>query len=252
MSAPDITPYLLSADAQHPEYRIINTKPACFELLKLTLKKAGPDWGFIGKTATMDGDGKYAPAGFVPLEMDLLRPDDQLQRVTIVALSMDACWHIPTRTQIKVIVNSTANDDPRPEIHGPAKLTPYEIEPEYYRWHNPIITQAHVTGSAPPAPEPLPVPQTRHFPSYSQIGDDAFFRAQIGIPLQDDAITAGETLNDGSTVWSSRGSYLLIEAYWRKGNNSEAPMIAKKLRNEWRAILRQAHPDKAHLLPEIP
>lgn len=155
-AAADLQPYLLEADRRRPELKAINTAQSCFDLLQLTLQLAGPDWGFIGKTRTMDG-ASVTPPGFTPLQMDLIRPDGQKQRVEIVGLGMDAAWHIPSHRQVKVIANSSANDDPNPEIHGPAKLTPYDIDPQYYRWHNPVVPQFG-SVSVPPVPAPQPPP----------------------------------------------------------------------------------------------
>lgn len=155
---PDITPFLLAADREHPELRTVNTAQSCFQLLKRALEKAGPEWAFVGKTDEMDG-GKVYVAGFQPLELDLVRPDGQRQRVRITAVSMDSAWHIPSGRQVKVIANSSANDDPNPAIHGPAQLTPYVIEPpEKYRWHNPPIAQALLGSSPAPTPAPVPTP----------------------------------------------------------------------------------------------
>lgn len=150
-----IKPFLTQVDRERPDLRITNTALSCFELLKRTLYFAGSDWAFVGKTENMDG-GKVYPPEFRPIELDLIRPDGQKQTVQIVGLSMDAAWHIPTMTQVKVIANSSANDDPRPEIHGPARLDPYEIPPKDYRWHNPPISQLLLHPALPPVNQPLP------------------------------------------------------------------------------------------------
>jgi len=87
-------------------------------------------------------------------------------------------------------------------------------------------------------PTPDPPPHTCPvFPSYASLGDDAFFRTHVGVPLAADTATAGQVMNDGSTVWSSRTVHSLIDSFFRLGNYSEAPQIIKKHRNEWRAIL---------------
>lgn len=182
--ASEIEPFLLEADRRRPDLRITNTAASCFELLQLTLALAGGNWAFIGKTRNMDG-ASFTPAGFEPLTMTLTRPDGERQTVTIVGVSMDACYHLPSRTQIKVIANSCANDDPNPAIHGPARLTPYEIGREHYRWHNPLIPQFGASEPTPkpePKPEPLPskvLPKGEAFAKLSAL--NAFYQAPEGL-----------------------------------------------------------------------
>ena len=247
---PDIKPFLREADRRRPELKIINTKESCFELLELTLALAGPDWAFVGKSSAMDG-AAVTPLWFQPRELLLRRADGQSQRVLITGLGMDAAWHVPSARQVKVIGNSSANDDTRPEIHGSANLDSYEIETKHYRWHNPPIEQHGGVAEPmlPPAP-PLGQPPAGQFriPSYAELGDDAFFRAEIGTPLQADMTTAGQTLNDGSSVWFSRPIYRILAAYAR-GERPDVAAIVKSVRNEWRAELRK---QGATGLPPLP
>lgn len=179
---PDITPFLLEADRRRPDLKITNTTMAAFELLQLTLALAGPDWQHVGKTK-FDGS-QIAPPGFVPFEIDLTRPDGQRERVTVTGVSQDAAWHVPSRRQVKVIAFSAAND-PGPWEHGPAHLTPYEIDPSNYRWHNPAVPQ--FGSGAPvvmPAPVPVPppsrvLPKDQAFAALKAL--DAFYRAEDGL-----------------------------------------------------------------------
>lgn len=130
---------LLQADAENPSLRITNTRVTDFSLLKRALQIAGDKFAFLGKTATMDGEGKYAPPGFRPRDVEATRPDGQVQTITIVALSMDAVWYLPTMEQLKGLVNST---DGEPGGAGnPARIEPYPINPHDYRWHNPPVRQ---------------------------------------------------------------------------------------------------------------
>lgn len=237
MSAPDITPFLEEADRRRPDLKGTNTAETCFKLLQLTLALAGPDWAFVGKTSDMDGASVH-PNGFTPLTMSLMRPDGQQQTVTITGLSMDAAWHVPTHRQVKVIANSSANDDPDVNIHGPARLTPYPIDPQNYRWHNPPIPQFG-SVSVPPMPETKPpAPPAPAFPSYEDLGGDAFFRAMVGVPLEADMLAAGQRLNDGSAVWFSRTVYRLMAAFLKaNGKPIDAAGEVRTVRNEWRSIL---------------
>jgi hypothetical protein len=96
-----------------------------------------------------------------------------------------------------------------------------------------------VPGCRPPAPDPIPVPQppAHLVPAYEALGGDAFFRAQIGVPLLQDMIDGGQGgLNDGSSVWFSRATYDVLAAYMR-GGTVDSSAIIKAHRNVWRGIL---------------
>lgn len=84
---------------------------------------------------------------------------------------------------------------------------------------------------------PAPPPVVR-VPSYGELGDDAFFREMIGIPLQADMLAAGQQLNDGSAVWFSRATYRLMAAFMKaNGQPIDAVGEVRIVRNEWRQIL---------------
>ena len=87
----------------------------------------------------------------------------------------------------------------------------------------------HGIGTAPP---PLP-----RIPSYGELGDDAFFRTQIGVPLQADMLLAGQQMNDGSSVWFSRTTYEILTEALKAGHMIDTGPIVRKYRNQWRAIL---------------
>jgi hypothetical protein len=86
--------------------------------------------------------------------------------------------------------------------------------------------------------DPPPPPQLR-IPSYGELGDDAFFRENIGKPLQSDMAAAGQALNDGSSVWFSRTTYELLTEALKAGKAVDPAPIVLKYRNQWRAILGQ-------------
>lgn len=171
-----IRPIAQRVNQLHPELARVNTKATCFDLLRQTREIAGPEWAYIGKTAIMDGSGKYAPEGFSPFDVEVKRDDGQRQTIRIVAVSMDALWYLPTMTQVKVIVNST---DGEPGGAGkPARLDSYDIarfnpetgEPQY-RWHNPPVDPARVSGGVIPQPLPVPVPPSQlEFPPRDLVG----------------------------------------------------------------------------------
>lgn len=75
-------------------------------------------------------------------------------------------------------------------------------------------------------------------PSYGELGDDAFFRVNIGVPLQADMLLAGQPLNDGSSVWFSRTTYEILEQAIIAGRMIDPAPIVRKYRNQWRTILR--------------
>lgn len=179
---PDIKPYLLEADRQRPDLAITNTSASAFELLQRTLALAGPDWQFVGKTK-YDGS-QVAPPGFTPFDIDLTRPDGQKERLTVTGVSQDAAWHVPSRRQVKVIAFSAAND-PGPWEHGPAHLTPYEIDAVNYRWHNPAVPQfgPGMSTSTPQVPQPPPsrvLPKDQAFEFLKQLND--IYRTELQRP----------------------------------------------------------------------
>ncbi len=160
-----IAPFLIAANNQRPDLAQTNTIVSCMELIHLTIQRANdanpvPAWAYVGKSSAMDG-GMARPAWFTPVSLSLQRPDGQMQGVLIDGLSMDSLWYLPTMTQVKVIAFSTANE-PGDWEHGPAKLTPYDIDEfkngaRQYRWHNPPIAAA--PGAVEhPAPTPTPTP----------------------------------------------------------------------------------------------
>ena len=107
----------------------------------------------------------------------------------------------------------------------------------------PVFNQEHVNGKPSDFYEPLPYdaePDSApplQLPSYEDLGGDAFFRTQVGVPLAADMALVGQPLNDGSSVWFSRTTYDLIRTFLEHGDHSEAPTILKHHRNEWRTIL---------------
>jgi hypothetical protein len=86
------------------------------------------------------------------------------------------------------------------------------------------------------APDPLP-PAAPRIPSYGELGDDVFFRTQIGVPLQADMQQVGQQLNDGSSVWFSRTTYEILTEAIKAGHAIDAAPIVRKYRNQWRAAV---------------
>ena len=91
----------------------------------------------------------------------------------------------------------------------------------------------HRIGETAPAPTPV----EPYIPSYGELGDDAFFRAQIGVPLQADMLATGQALNDGSSVWFSRTIYEIVTETVKAGHLIDTAPIVRKYRNQWRAVL---------------
>lgn len=232
-----IKPFLKQVDRERPDLRITNTALSCFELLQRTLYFAGPDWAFVGKTEHMDG-GKVYPPELKPITLDLVRPDGQTQTVQIVALSMDAAWHLPTMRQVKVIGNSSANDDARPQIHGPANLEPYDIDPKDYRWHNPPIAQSFLNPKFPPLPPVVePPPSTPPATRFSK--EQAYAELQwLNRVYQDELLRPGGMVlpdRDGRMVADVQA---LGEWHWQRiieGKSREDILSQIRGSYEWKA-----------------
>jgi hypothetical protein len=105
-------------------------------------------------------------------------------------------------------------------------------EPRYTHadWFDPC--DHGIREAAPPAPQPLRIP------SYAELGDDAFFRAMVGVPLQTDMLASGQQLNDGSAVWIARTVYRLMAKLIARESFDPAAEV-RDVRNQWRAILGQ-------------
>ena len=88
-------------------------------------------------------------------------------------------------------------------------------------------------------PEPEPPPHVCFVPEYEKdLGGDAWFRANIGVPLQADMALAGQAcLNDGSSVWFSRSIHEIMAACVKAGKMIDRAPIVTKYRNQWRTIL---------------
>jgi hypothetical protein len=216
------------------------------------LRAAGHSASLLCK---MEGEGGYTPPGFTPRLVVGLDGKQYL----ISRVSHDAIWV----DGFQYDTLGSANEYDRPIFRrtgdpnwsfdpndGPqivASAIWNQIPTAVYRAWNPPLPGV----VSEPGPVPPPPPPAVRFPSYSEMGDDHFFRAAIGQPLFEDENLVGEAMNDGSSVWFSRGSHRMIESFFKFGNHAGAPEIVKDLRNQWRAILRAAYPDKAHLIPPV-
>jgi len=247
---PDIRPFLREADRRKPHLRIDNRIPSCFELLEDALALAGPDWKFIGKSSQR-GEAGFRPAWFTPVMVPCRRPDGQTEGVLIDQLGMDAAWHPPSGRQIKVIVNSTANElppgDPR---RGPASLDSYEIPPvgdngeQHYRWHNPPMPQSGAPGVPMPGPGPTPPTQppthAGRLPGRDEALNeleflDSYYRSREGLDRQQGLSLAGAPDFEGVAAW-----YLDVYQNARLAGASREEARAAYIRdirnsNEWKA-----------------
>lgn len=86
-----------------------------------------------------------------------------------------------------------------------------------------------------------PAPQV---PSYAEIGDDAFYRAMVGVPLFADYLTAHTAghpdakPNDGMSAWFSRSIYRVMSAFMKANGQPIDPVGEVRIvRNEWRQKL---------------
>lgn len=221
------------------------------------IKAAGHEAWHVCK---MEGEGGYTPTGFTPRTVTGLDGKNYL----ISRLSHDVIFFRENGTstirQFDTLASANEydrpiyrrNGDPNwsfdpndgPQIQASAVWN--EVPSVSWRPWNPPF-EGEIAGPGVPPP---PAPVVR-FPSYAEMGDDAFFRKAIGVPLFEDEQLVGEGMNDGSSVWFSRGTHRMVESFFKTGNHNAAPEIVKDLQNQWRAILRVTYPDKAHLIPPV-
>ncbi|HUQ89535.1 MAG TPA: hypothetical protein VM096_18375 [Vicinamibacterales bacterium] len=114
---------------------------------------------------------------------------------------------------------------------GPNPQPGWNVDDPRYSAKDWIDPFDHRIGEEPPPPPAL------RMPSYGDLGDDAFFRSQIGAPLQADMLLVGQTLNEGSSVWFSRATYEILTEALKAGHVTDAAPIVRKYRNQWRAAV---------------
>ena len=242
---PDIRPFLLRVIELRPQRWAENTYQSCAEILTLTLSLAGPEWAFVGKTADADGRSEQPP-GFVPFDVSLMRPDGQSQTIRIVGVSHDAAWHVPSGRQVKVIVNSAANSDDRPEIHGPARIGGDVIPVADYRWHNPPVPQTNSGPQPVPMPGPPPAPSAQPPGREEALSElqwlHGYYMAADGLQRprglwRDDTVPPGPDF-EGIAAW-------FIEIYQRErmaGKSPAGARIAYVTQIRQSAEWRERHP----------
>lgn len=212
----------------------------------------------------MEGEGGYTPQGFTPRTVTGLDGKSYL----ISRVSHDVIFFRERGSTVLRQFDTLAsaneydraiyrrNGDPNwsfdpndgPQIVATAVWN--EVPSVNWRPWNPPFEGAIVGGDVPqpgepPATPPPPAPSIR-IPSYGELGDDAFFRSAVGVPLAADAALAGESMNDGSSVWFSRGTYRLMAAALKHQlGQGPAPNPAaeiKVVREEWRAVMKSNNP----------
>lgn len=237
---------LKRVDQSEPQNLKTNIGATCFRYLQLSVKalrEAGNQAEFVCKTA---GDqGKYVPPGFGQHQV---RGSDG-QFYTIVGVSHDALY-INGKQHDCIVSGNYQPTNPNGYIAAPAFS---EIPHHEWRPGNPPLPSNLEMPISPPAP-PLPAPGTPpstqpnpcRVPSYGELGDAAFFVNKIGVPLDADMRTNNEVMNAGSADWIGRAVHGMIESFMKYGDHREADKIAKKVQNEWRAVMNNPQ------LPQIP
>lgn len=117
--------------AAFPALLTTNTYESCLEFTQLVLDVLGPEWGHVGKTA---GESQSVPKGFTPIDVSA---GGLTFRIT--GVSHDAIKHRVTGQVIDILANASANSDPNPAIHGPARIQWEAVPPAHWRVNNPFI-----------------------------------------------------------------------------------------------------------------
>lgn len=115
-----------------PQLLQTNTYESCLEFTQRVLEVLGPEWGHVSKTA---GESQSVPRGFTPLEV---RGSDG-NLYTITGVSHDAIKHRLTGQVVDLLGNASANSDPNPAIHGPARIQWGVVPSEHNRVNNPFL-----------------------------------------------------------------------------------------------------------------
>lgn len=251
----------------HPSWLPTNLGSTCYahtaELIR-RIRAAGHEAFFVCK---IDGEGGYTPPGFSP--RTVIGFDGKPYVITKVSHDVIFWRQAGTRVSGSRTVQglrqfdtlASANEHERtiyripgsddvsfdpssgPQIQASAVWN--EVTSDKWRAWNPPL-DAEIIDVPAPGPGPTPAPGNFQFPSYGELGDDAFFRSAIGVPLQADATHAGETMNDGSSVWFSRGLYRIMAAVVKHklglGPAPNPDAEVRVVREEWRAVMKQNHP----------
>lgn len=127
---PDVFDVVRAVAERYPHLLEINTYESCGELVQRVLAALDdPEWGHVGKTS---GEAQHTPVGFEPRYVD---------GHLVTGFSHDVIYHRASNRQVDILVNASANSDPRPEIWGPASVAWGVIPPEHYRVSNPWLPE---------------------------------------------------------------------------------------------------------------
>lgn len=230
---------------ENPDLLSTNIGRTCYRHTTLLLEKLRAHGHEAYLMCKSPGEGQYTPPGFA--ERNVTGLDGRSYRCS--GVSHDAIWC--DAKQFDTI--GAANENDRPiyrrdgdpnwsfdPADGPqivASPVWNEIAQHHWRANNPPLKDG-APAPQPPAPQPpAPQPPAIKIPTYAELGADAFFITNIGIPLQADMALKGQALNADSSVWFSRTTYDLMVAMIKAGGPVDPAPIVKKYRNEWRAIL---------------
>jgi hypothetical protein len=216
----------------HPALLQTNINATCYQFVVLVIAALRAKGHLAYHVCKSPGEGQYTPPGFTPRTVTGLDNNPY----PCSGVSHDALWC----DGVQVDTIGRGNDSPDP-IFNPdgSRMTGdpawNSIPSQFWRPNNPPLKDGATIPPGPPTP-PTP-PAAPYIPSYGELGDDAFFRAQIGVPLQADMLAAGQQLNDGSSVWFSRTTYEILTEALKAGKMIDTAPIVKKYRNQWRVLL---------------
>lgn len=238
-------------DRSKPVLLQMNLGATCHEFTRLVIARLRAEGHQAFHVCKTQGEGQYIPPGFGRVVVAGLDGNGH----TVVGVSHDAIWC--DGLQFDTVVGGNEHDRPiyrrngdpnwsfdpndGPQIIG--RPTWNSIPRVNWRNNNPPLPkdlESRLSGGGGGSTTPVPPPQKPQLtvPDYASMGDDAFFVDKVGAFVEEEMANSPEKhMNKGSASWIARAVHGAMERFVINGDHRDADAIAKKVRNEMRAVL---------------